>query len=523
MYQWLPKVLILLLGPVYAICLFAPAFGQVHDDSVYLVSSRALANGAGYVVDSLPEPIPQTKYPILYPAILAVFWKFTNNLATVALLSKLLSLLSTIAWILVLRRLIHRQLASPVAADWIVFLGVSVPWTVFLATSILPDTLFAFLTTWALDLMLEHELPNAPPLNWKTVIGIAVLASSAFLIRTTGLALLLAVLFILLRRRFQLSLVFLAVCAAICGPWLLWQATQPVPIDEAQRYYSKLSYAQGHLLAGFRFGQMFKIVFSNAIMLGTFFMGVFYKLPVLGALTLAAILGYFAVTGWFRDLRNGAGILSVWAFLYAGILIAWVWPPYRYMLPLVPIALLFKAKSIMSVRRTPGRTKLLHASLLIYTCGVILTNCVNVYRTLQLQSTVIGWGETDKWSNQLQLAEWIRSATPTNAIVAANIDPTVYLMTGRKSIRLIRFMPFELTYGAEGDVSTTRSAEEVRRHLRNNRVTHVLMLPTKRDSEDRFFWQAFKEIKRNNPDAFRMVKNLPDEGYEIYEVNQVKL
>lgn len=523
MSQWLPKALILLLGPVYAICLFAPAFGQVHDDAVYLVVSRALANGAGYVVDSLPETVAQTKYPFLYPAILTIFWKATNSLTAVAFLSKLLSVLSAVGWIVVLRRLARRQLASAAAADWVVFIGVSVPWAVFLSTSILPDTLFALLTTWALDIIHESESPNSPPLGWKGVASVAVLASAAFLIRTTGLALLLACVFVLFRRRFYFGVAFLLVCTALCGPWLLWQASQPAPSDEVLLYYSKLSYAKGHILANYNWGQMINIVSSNALMLSTFFMGVFYKLPALMALILAAVLGYFTVTAWFRDLIGKVGVLSVWALLYTGILAVWVWPPYRYMLPLVPILLLFNAQGIMNIRSTPGRIRILYASLMIYACAVVITHSVNAFRTLQFQTTIIGWGDAEKWSNHLELAAWIRSSTPANAVVAAGLDPALHLMTGRKTIRLSRYMPYEVAYGPESETAPVCSPDAVREHLRKHHVTHVLMTPLRSKSDDRHFWKAFNTIQQTSPGTFRLVKDLPDEGFAIYEVNPVEL
>ena len=61
------------LAVFYALAWLSPAIGLYHDDAVYLVTAKAIAAGHGYTIESLPHPIPQTKYPPLFPAVLALF------------------------------------------------------------------------------------------------------------------------------------------------------------------------------------------------------------------------------------------------------------------------------------------------------------------------------------------------------------------------------------------------------------------------------------------------------------------
>jgi hypothetical protein len=72
------------LAWAYALILQAPASGMYHDDGIYLVTGRALAEGEGYRIISLPDAPPQTKYPILFPFLLSLVWRivpsFPNNL-----------------------------------------------------------------------------------------------------------------------------------------------------------------------------------------------------------------------------------------------------------------------------------------------------------------------------------------------------------------------------------------------------------------------------------------------------------
>src|SRR5262245_51280637 len=81
-------LLALVLASAVSLCaagrMYVDACGQCHDDGIYTVMAKALAEGDGYRLISLPDEPPQTKYPPLYPAILALLWKlwpvFPDNL-----------------------------------------------------------------------------------------------------------------------------------------------------------------------------------------------------------------------------------------------------------------------------------------------------------------------------------------------------------------------------------------------------------------------------------------------------------
>ena len=49
--------------------------GVYHDDAIYVTTAKALAQGDGYRLINLPGTPPQTKYPILYPFLLAAVWE----------------------------------------------------------------------------------------------------------------------------------------------------------------------------------------------------------------------------------------------------------------------------------------------------------------------------------------------------------------------------------------------------------------------------------------------------------------
>ena len=76
--------------------------GFLYDDGMYLMVAKALANEQGY---RLPEIVGSPwfyKYPPLYPALLALFWKmnphFPENIPWLKCLNILLALATLGLW-----------------------------------------------------------------------------------------------------------------------------------------------------------------------------------------------------------------------------------------------------------------------------------------------------------------------------------------------------------------------------------------------------------------------------------------
>ena len=84
-------------------------FARYQDDSIYLSSAKALAQGQDYVIPSFPGTPRQTKYPILYPYLLSWIWKlnpvFPDNLKDAVRLTEFFGCWSLVAAFLLLRRL----------------------------------------------------------------------------------------------------------------------------------------------------------------------------------------------------------------------------------------------------------------------------------------------------------------------------------------------------------------------------------------------------------------------------------
>src|SRR6266403_1886339 len=81
--RWLVWIALsaVLVGYVFFVVRLRPAnfFGFSHDDTLYFSSAKAIAEGHGYILPSVPGTPSATKYPILYPWILSCVWRLNPS------------------------------------------------------------------------------------------------------------------------------------------------------------------------------------------------------------------------------------------------------------------------------------------------------------------------------------------------------------------------------------------------------------------------------------------------------------
>lgn len=169
---WLPgAILICAVTALQLPALASPYSGGYRDDGTYLVTAKAMAEGSGYVIESLPEQLAQTKYPALFPALLAVAWRVSPSFPENLALLRLVPLFAMWMWMWLIWKLVAVELARPAKALWIVGAMLASPTTLYFGTQLLSETLFAAASTWAILLMarVHSAHPRAlsrPPLSW---------------------------------------------------------------------------------------------------------------------------------------------------------------------------------------------------------------------------------------------------------------------------------------------------------------------------------------------------------------------
>ena len=332
-----------------------PGMHSGGDNAAYLSLANALAQGDGYVESWQPGSPPHTKYPPLYPGVLAILiMAGVQSWAAFKLLSAALTALAVAFCFLWARQRVGAAGAAAVA----LLFAIS-PALLDSSQWVLSEALFTACIFGCLWLLATGHRSPIPLL-----CGLA-LAIAAWYTRSAGLPLVAAAaLWLALARRWRslatLSLLFIPVA-------LLWQLraggdyvsefrlVNPYapdfglagPADFAARIGVNLTgYALQHIpaaIAGLRG--------SPAAIAGAL-------------LTLAALLG------WVRAVRSGGSgdhpkryapgpdPAELFLPLYAGLILIWpqVWSGERFALPLLPLLFLYAGDTLARVGSALART-----------------------------------------------------------------------------------------------------------------------------------------------------------------------
>jgi hypothetical protein len=332
----LVAVVVFALGVAYGVSLAAPAAGIFHDDGIYLVTAKALATGHGYRILSLPEPIAQTKYPPLFPVLLATVWKLRPQFPSNVIWLKMVPLVAAMAWWAVWTVWLREKTGDARVAAILILLVMASPWVLFLSTALLSETLFAALAVAAL-----RAIERASGRR-STILVAAALASAALLTRIAGVAVIGACAISLWQRSgIRKAAVFLVVCATLSAPWLAWQQAQRAPLRAADSYYTRDNYQRWNVAGSFAWREKAAIAGVNllTIIVGP---GALMGLPATrwgDALALA--VGLLAGFGLVGQVRQGWGALEWFVVLDLGLIVMWAWPPTRFVAPLLPALLLY--------------------------------------------------------------------------------------------------------------------------------------------------------------------------------------
>ena len=529
--------LFLLLIPVYWIAFCAPAVGIYHDDGIYIVTAKALAEGKGYRIISLPGELVQTKYPILFPSLLAVIWKIFPKFPENAILLKFIPLLGTFLWAWSVYKFMTEKTKNSNISIGIILITLASPWVVFYSSLVLSETVFAFFCTWAL--LYLDRLMVSPGENENSLLLIsAIFSAAAFLTRTAGLPLIFSgVITLFVRCGYKSGAKYFLLCSVILSPWILWQAVNHASISMPNEWYSFSNYQHWNILVSYSPSSKGVVFASNFLSL------MFAPIYLLGlpygwsgafsiAFALAILLMALVLLGFLRDLREGFKSIHLFFLCYCGMLLIWVWPPIRFVIPIFPFWLFFAYKGMMSlgvhISSRGWGAKIANAALVFLLC-LSLGNALYLFseNTLRIQKVSIMFerktnSEELDWKKMSSLFNWIRYNTPDDSIVLGNLDPAIYLYTGRKVVRGFVADPYLLWYSDKPEESLG-SESDLLDVLIKQKVNYIIRSPDEHFKEIPIFNRMLDRIILKDERTFRLVKEGSSPGYRIYLVDQEKL
>jgi hypothetical protein len=460
-------VYFLIAAAIYVTAWLLPGFGLFHDSALHLVTAKAIAAGHGYTIDSLPRPVPETQFPPLFSVLLALF----TFVSTQALWLKALPLVCGAGWLWATRRLLLKMGASGSASLLLAALTALSPTVVFLATNLLPETLFGLLATLALLMLLEER-----------ALAAGLFAGLATLTQTPGVALIAAcILTLVARRRFRGAAIFAVTAMVMVAPWFGWSlahmthdASSVGGVRAATNIFTGLAASEkavvlGHNLLG---------VLASPYQLLTGFSSVF------------SAIGTVAILVWCLFQRRQM-LPDLFVGLYSLALLFFIAPPERFVAPILPLFLwmVWRVARQMEVKEALAALVLIVLAIPIYPDAMrLLTARGSGYFALEGEAP-------DQWNEMQRLYGLIRDKATPDSVVMANMDALAFLNTGRRAVRGFAARDFDLYYGT---IESPVTPDQLSRAVVESGVSYVVLTPDNDLPESASFHRSVEALERGN-------------------------
>ena len=420
-----------------------PGFGDLHDDSLYYVSAKSLAEGQGYRVESLPGKPPQTKYPPLYPLLLSMAWRVNPDFPQNLPIAAWISWLAFPAVVIQLRWLFPRLGVTGWRAWLLIGLVAVNPYMMVFSSTLVSELAFTALMIATL-LLIERAAEDDPAGDIAALSG--AVAGLAYLTRSAGIVFLVAGPAYLWMRGKRRSAVL---CAAAMLPfvlgWTIWTRLHQVPTsDPALIYYT--DYFRYELYSiSLRDLPLFLWRNVDGLLLGLGSLALPNIVSSFFFKTVAQVIAVAMIAGVVRMVRRGQGVLyGLFAAGSCAQLLVWHFPPNeRFMLPLFPLALAGLLTEIehlydmlrAGLRHRDAGQRVVAAGMLLVAAG-ILGACIGLQIYVG-QVLLPDQERAHRESNASRIAiyNWIRAKLPQDALLLSGEDALVFLHTGRHAMR----------------------------------------------------------------------------------------
>lgn len=433
-------------------------FGRTHDDSLYLSSAKALAEGRGYIIASFPGSPAQTKYPILFPWLLHWVWKwdpsFPANLRPAIRLTEFFG-----CWALIASFFLFRKLLGIGSGAACFLVGALAFQSMFVRMSglIMSDVPFMALLLTAF-VVADYAL--RPAGRWRDAALLGVIVGMSFGLRSIAVAAIAGFLVVgLWRHALKQSAIFSAAVGIAAGGiafatrLAIGNAPGIDPTGGGLGWQQLAAYYSGYLkfwpIAVPSAHALFALARANALYLisvpGSYLATPFANRGPL----ISALLTVLILVGLWRQKRDARWqpVLAV-AALYCAILVVWPWSPERFLLPLLPIflaALVVELKRVVPMLRkkiTSGNPFAERSIAAVMSLALIAPLMMGLWDFAVRDPHRAMDSAKSQAANLAQREEayrWIRQNRSADAHILAYEDAVLYLYTNRQSLRPIAF------------------------------------------------------------------------------------
>lgn len=415
------------------------AFGD--DQSIYLVSAKALASRQGYRLISDVAAPPAAMYPIGYPAMLAPLFLWSDSLPQVIPLARFLSLTLCVALIVVGYALLCRYTTRQTALLLSLLIGLT-PQVFLFSTSISSEWPFAALSLFGLLLVCRGNESRTPDSYSRYALAAGAFIGAGMLMRTVGAAFVVGVAccYVINRRWRNVASFVVGVVVVYALSIASWSSDGGNTFLAYREWFLtnvdlktplvNFSALVLNVLPAILVPPM-ETIFARQLLGG----GHAYVMGSIGA-----ALGVVLLIGLWSQLRR-MDPLGVCLGCYLAVVMMWPWDPSRFVLPVLPLFLVTAMEGINTTMKWLVRDRIdawprsLFYGGLVLLCALALAADGAWMRRLYLTGHHAGSAPGGDWNEMRSAFEWIKANTPPDAVLVSSYPEGAFLFTGRKTLR----------------------------------------------------------------------------------------
>jgi hypothetical protein len=216
--------------------------GVWHDDGVYMLVGKALAQGLGLVYDGVVGTPPAAKFPPLYPGLLAVLWSIFGGIGAVTMAATFLNIGFLAAGGALFAKALHDSTGLSLRMS-LATAGLGFVSTDLIRVALVPlsESLFVLLMGGAFALWAKCDRPaTEDPGGGRSatvaLTALAVLLVAAVATRTAGIVLVLAfAIAFVAHRSFKVAALTAVPALAVAWGWIRWSGRRSAEIPEGAR------------------------------------------------------------------------------------------------------------------------------------------------------------------------------------------------------------------------------------------------------------------------------------------------
>jgi hypothetical protein len=477
--------------------------GTSYDDAHYIILAESLSSGEGYQLINFPRPQIERAFPPGWSILLTpLAFLFPGNYTVL----KLFSLALWLASIYLIYRIFSKRIQSP-QLEIVTGLAALNPLLVGTSVTVMAETAYLFFSLLALHVFDISKDKAGSKKDWFIVL-VTVLALYTQLIRTIGIALVIAVvLYLLFIRHWREAGIATSVviAGAILQMWLnLRNGGSVVSAGYESQVFGSSIFEKLGQMGSNALGYFDQIAAGSLIPIFSSKVSAFwgnYGLAVLPAFANIAILGV-VVLGVTLSLRK-LQLMDVYFAIYLLGILAF-WNPNvgsvkaRFLIPLIPFLYFYLVQGIVWVKENAARSRIkfgwrIEAGLFIFIAlSLIIRNVQDWRNPVRNQMTDISIGTS-----------WVAENAPPDSIVMVNEPVPAYVHVQRKTIG----------YPTNG--------QELERYLDNQGIDFIVVSPklqSPRSVElDDFTINKVLPILNSQPEKFKIVFTSVEYNVTVYE------